>query len=104
MRTRHSHTECNHANTKTARAACRRARDAADTDRVVTEAFNFVRKARLEGYSNTIKEVTFYEVAQTHGIGIFNLDLAKRMARERAAVLNEVEILDPEIRIAKDIK
>lgn len=104
MKTRYSHTDCNHANTKTARAACRRARLTDATDRVVNHTFVFVRKARAEGYSNTIKEITFFEIAQEYGIPEFDLTLAKKMARERAAQMNETDLLDPEVRLLKEVK
>lgn len=103
-RTNFSHAKCTHPNTKTARAACRREHLAEETEKVVNHTFVFVRRARGEGYSNTIKEVTFYEIAQEYGIETFDLALAKKIARERAQQTDEWDLLADDVRPIKDVK
>lgn len=104
QRKNQSHRDCTHPNTKTARAACRREQVASATDEVVGHTFVFVRRAREEGYANTIKEVTFYEIAKEFDIENFDLALAKRLAREEAEKQDEWDLLADDVRPVKEIK
>lgn len=91
------HDICNHPHTKAARAECRRGHTKQFTDALVTHTFVFVRQARKQGHNNLIHEITLYEVAQEYGITDWDFKLACRMVRDHALLMDEFDLLAPEM-------
>jgi len=104
MNKRQSHTECTHARTKAARATCRRLLLTENTTRVVDLTFSWVLRHRAKGYGNKIELVDFYRVAQEYGIDVFDEEMAKKFAREKAEMEGLLDILGDSVKPEKDIK
>lgn len=66
--------------------------------------FAWVLRHRSKGYGNKIELVDFYRIAQEYGIEVFDEELAKKMAREKAEKDGLLDILGDSVKPEKEIK
>lgn len=65
-----------------------------NADEIATGAIVFVRRARREGCVNTVSELLLWETAQELNITEFSISTVKRLVLERAALMNELDLID----------
>lgn len=65
-----------------------------NADEIATGAIVFVRQARRSGHVNTVSELLLWETAQERNITEFTISTVKRLVLERAALMDELDLID----------
>lgn len=92
-----NHAKCDHESTRAARAACRKEKNFELADRVALRTYYWVKKARDEGYTNRIHQITVFEMAREMGIKDFDYKLAQRLVVSKVKSLRQLDMLGDDL-------